>query len=143
MSAFFLIFDMAIAICKEIFLFDQYLSCSATNQAGCALRFLFPVTLKQPDIFIQIPLHMTPSKIPELPSRQEIESILNACASLRHRTILTTIYASGLRVSELCQRQISDIDSQRMMLRVVNGKAGKDRHTFMGRTSSETGAAYI
>lgn len=110
---------------------DRQLSCSTTNQAGCALRFLFRVTLKQPDICIQIPLRLTPSKLPELLSRQEVESILNACSSLRHRTILTTIYASGLRVSELCRLQISDIDSQRMMLKVVNGKGGKDRYTLL------------
>lgn len=89
---------------------DRHLSCYTTNQAGCALRFLFRVTLRQPDICIQIPLRLTPSKLPELLSRQEVESILNACSSLRHRIILTTIYASGLRVSELCRLQISDND---------------------------------
>jgi integrase/recombinase XerD len=110
---------------------DRHLSSSTTNQAGCALRFLFRVTLKQPDICIQIPLRLTPSKLPELLSRQEVERILSACTSLRHRTILTTIYASGLRVSELCRLKIGDIDSQRMMLRVVNGKGGKDRYTLL------------
>ena len=110
---------------------DRHLSCSTTNQAGCALRFLFRVTLKQPDICIQIPLRITPSKLPELLSRQEVESILSACTNLRHRTLLTTVYATGLRVSELCHLKVSDIDSARMMLRVSHGKGGKDRYTLL------------
>lgn len=110
---------------------DRHLSSSTTNQAGCALRFLFRVTLKQADICIRIPLRLAPSKLPELLSRQEVECILSACGNLRHRTILTTIYASGLRVSELCRLKIGDIDSQRMMLRIVQGKGGKDRYTLL------------
>ena len=110
---------------------ERHLSGSTTNQAGCALRFLFRVTLKQPDIHIEIPLRKIPSKLPELLSREEVQDILRACTNLRHRTLLTTIYATGLRVSELCQLKVNDIDSKRMMLRVVNGKGGKDRYTLL------------
>lgn len=110
---------------------DKHLSTSTTNQAGCALRFLFRVTLRQPDIGIEIPLRKPPERLPELLSRQEVESILAVCTNLRHRTILTTIYATGLRVSELCQLRVSDVDSKRMMLRISNGKGGKDRYTIL------------
>lgn len=110
---------------------DKHLSSSTTNQAGCALRFLFRVTLKQPEMCVQIPLRKTPAKLPELLSRQEVGSMLNGCTHLRHRTILTTLYATGLRVSELCQLKIRDIDSERMMIRVTHGKGGKDRYTLL------------
>jgi site-specific recombinase XerD len=110
---------------------DKHLSTSTTNQAGCALRFLFRVTLNQPEIGIEIPLRKPPERLPELLSRQEVESILAACTNLRHRTILTTIYATGLRVSELCQLKVSDVDSKRMMLRISHGKGGKDRYTLL------------
>lgn len=110
---------------------DKHLSTSTTNQAGCALRFLFRVTLNQPDIGIEIPLRKPPERLPELLSKQEVESILAACTNLRHRTILTTIYATGLRVSELCQLKVCDVDSTRMMLRICHGKGGKDRYTLL------------
>jgi integrase/recombinase XerD len=89
------------------------------------------VTLNQPDIGIEIPLRKPPERLPELLSKQEVESILAACTNLRHRTILTTIYATGLRVSELCQLKVSDVDSTRMMLRICHGKGGKDRYTLL------------
>jgi site-specific recombinase XerD len=110
---------------------DKHLSTSTTNQAGCALRLLFRVTLNQPDVGIEIPLRKPPERLPELLSRQEVESIIASCTNLRHRTILTTMYATGLRVSELCQLKVSDVDSKRMMLRVSNGKGGKDRYTIL------------
>ncbi|CAN5905587.1 tyrosine-type recombinase/integrase [soil metagenome] len=110
---------------------ERHLSGSTTNQAGCALRFLFRVTLKQGDVNIEIPLRKIPSKLPQLLSREEVQDILRACTNLRHRTLLTTAYATGLRISELCQLKVNDIDSKRMMLRVVNGKGGKDRYTLL------------
>ena len=117
---------------------DKHLSTSTTNQAGCALRFLFRVTLNQPHICIEIPLRKPPERLPELLSRQEVESIIAACMNLRHRTILTTIYATGLRVSELCQLKVSDVDSQRMMLRICHGKGGKDRYALLSQKLLET-----
>ena len=110
---------------------DKHRSTSTTNQAGCALRFLFRFTLNQPDICIEIPLRKPPERLPELLSREEVESIIAACSNPRHRTILTTIYATGLRVSELCQLKVSDVDSKRMMLRIGNGKGGKDRYALL------------
>ena len=110
---------------------ERHLSGSTTNQAGCALRFLFRATLKQADVNIEIPLRKIPSKLPQLLSREEVQDILRACTNLRHRTLLTTAYATGLRISELCQLKVNDIDSKRMMLRVVNGKGGKDRYTLL------------
>lgn len=110
---------------------ERQRSWSTTNQAVCALRFLFHVTLKRPEVALAIPMRRTGSKQPEILSRDEIASILNAARQLMHRTFLMTAYAAGLRVGEACHLRCADIDAQRMMLRVVSGKGGKDRYTLL------------
>ena len=104
---------------------------STTNQAVCALRFLFHVTLKQPDVSIAIPHRRIGSKQPEILSAQEVDRILAACHSTAHRTLLMTTYAAGLRVAEVCSLKVADIDSSRMMIRVCGGKGAKDRYTLL------------
>jgi integrase/recombinase XerD len=110
---------------------ERHLSTSTTNQAGCALKFLYRFTLKRAQTCIEIPLRRAPDKLPELLSRQEVDDIIAYCSNLRQRALLMTAYGSGLRVSELCHLKVSDIDSDRMMLRVANGKGGKDRYTLL------------
>jgi integrase/recombinase XerD len=107
------------------------LAWASTNQAACALRFLFHVTLGQPAAVFTIPSRKAPSKLPEILSRQEVDRLLGACTSLRHRALLMTTYAAGLRVTETCGLKVADIDSERMMLRVAHGKGGKDRYTLL------------
>jgi site-specific recombinase XerD len=104
---------------------------SSTNQAACALRFFFHVTLKQSDTSFLIPSRKTPSKLPDILSRSEVDRIIGACTCLRHRALLMTVYAGGLRVTEACSLKVADIDSARMMIRVTNGKGGKDRYTLL------------
>lgn len=106
-------------------------SWSTTNQAVCALRFLFHVTLKQPNVSIAIPHRRIGSKQPEILSAEEVSRILAACRNLHHRTLLMTTYAAGLRVGEVCRLRLSDIDSGRMMIRVAGGKGAKDRYTLL------------
>jgi integrase/recombinase XerD len=108
-------------------------SWSTTNQAVCALRFLFHVTLKRPDVSIAIPHRRIGSKQPEILSAQEISRILAACRSTAHRTLLMTTYAAGLRVGQVCRLKITDIDSSRMMIRVAGGKGAKDRYTLLSQ----------
>lgn len=104
---------------------------STTNQAVCALRFLFHVTLKQPEVALNIPTRRAGGKQPEILSRDEVGRILNAARQPMHRTFLMTAYAAGLRVSEACCLRCADIDAQRMMIRVVSGKGNKDRYTLL------------
>ncbi len=72
-------------------------------------------------------------KLPYVLSKEEILSILNHISSLKHRTILLTIYSSGLRISEVLNLSVADIDSVNMLIRVRGGKGGKDRFTILGR----------
>lgn len=114
------------------------LSWSTTNQAACALRFLFHITLKRPDAAFIIPSRKAAARLPEILSRDEVHRILNGCSNLRHRALLMTTYAAGLRVTETCRLKVGDIDSERMMLRVANGKGGKDRYTLLSAALLDT-----
>ena len=99
--------------------------------ATAALRFLYKVTLKKnwsPD---DIPMPKLPFKLPVILSREEVMHFLASVASLKHRTILTTAYAAGLRVSEAVHVKVTDIDSKRMVLRVDQGKGNHDRDVML------------
>jgi integrase/recombinase XerD len=90
-----------------------------------SLRFLYKVTLKREWIVREIPLPKKPFKLPVIPSGKELAHFFDSVASLMHRTVLMTAYAAGLRISEVTHLKITDIDSHRMMLRVVQGKGQK------------------
>jgi integrase/recombinase XerD len=104
---------------------------STTNQAVCALRFLFHVTLKQPDVALNIPMRRSGSTQPDILSRNEVARILDAAHQPMHRAFLMTTYAAGLRVSEACTLRTVHVDSERMMIRVVSGKGNRDRYTLL------------
>ena len=115
---------------------DRHLSYSTLNQAGCAARFLFEVVLGVPRERFVIPLAKTPRIQPEILSRQQIAELFAACQNPARRMLLQTIYATGLRVAEACALRVADIDSapDRMCIRVVHGKGGKDRYTLLSAT---------
>jgi site-specific recombinase XerD len=96
-----------------------------------ALRFLYKVTLKREWVDTEIPLPKKPFQLPVILSREEVAHFLESIASLKHRTILMTAYAAGLRISEVTHLKITDIDSQRMMIRVDQGKSRKDRYVML------------
>ncbi len=115
-----------------LYLIEQRkLAWNSTNQAACALRFLYHITLHQPATRCCIPLRRAAPKLPDILSPAEVHRILDACRCIRHRALLTTAYAAGLRVSETCALKLDDIDSQRMMLRVQGGKGGRDRYSLL------------
>ena len=96
-----------------------------------ALRFLYKVTLKRTWAVDEIPMPKRPRKLPEILSPEEVMHFLNAITNHKHRAILMTAYAAGLRVSEATHLKVTDIDSQRMMLRVEQGKGMKDRYVML------------
>lgn len=96
-----------------------------------ALRFFYNVTLNQAWVFDEIPAPKKPQKLPVILSPAEVNQFLENVPSLKHLAILSTIYASGLRVSEACHLKVTDIDSQRMTLRVNQGKGDKDRYSLL------------
>jgi len=100
-------------------------------QTVCALRFFYRVTLGRRVMLEDIAPPRRPFTLPTILSQAEVAAILTAPRNLKHRALLTTRYAAGLRVSELCQLQVTDIDSARMVLRVRQGKGQHDRYVML------------
>ncbi len=111
---------------------EKKLAPSSILIAVSALRFLYRVTLHKdwtlPDI---IPAPKKPQKLPVVLSREEVLQFLASVPSLKHRAILTTCYAAGLRISEAVSLKPTAIDSQRMVVRVELGKGQKDRYIML------------
>lgn len=107
------------------------LAWSSCNQAVCAFRFFYGVTLQRASFALQIPHGRTPQKQPEILSRLEVMRLLDAATGVRDRVLLKTTYAAGLRLSEVVALRWADIDSGRMTLRVVQGKGARDRYTVL------------
>lgn len=100
--------------------------------AVAALRFLYMVTLQKDwSLEAAIPAPQKPQQLPVVLSRAEVLQFLDSVRSLKHRTILTVCYAAGLRISEAVRLQPPHIDSQRMVVRVEQGKGQKDRYVML------------
>jgi integrase/recombinase XerD len=111
---------------------ERKLAPSTILVAVAALRFLYKVTLhKDWTLEDVIPAPKKPQKLPIVLSPEEVLRFLGCVASLKHRTILTTCYAAGLRISEATRLKATDIDSQRMVIRVDQGKGQKDRYVML------------
>jgi len=111
----------------QLWLLQQQVARSTFIQAVSALRFCYETTLGRPWMVEYIPYPRRQKTLPLILSRAEVAALLVAPRNLKHRTILATLYAAGLRVSELCQLQPRDIESQRMVIRVRHGKGQRDR----------------
>jgi site-specific recombinase XerD len=115
----------------QVHLVSNGISWPALNQTVCALRFFYGVTLGHGEIPERIPYAREPRKLPVVLSADEVVRFLEAVASLKTRTALTTAYAAGLRASEAVGLKVADIDSARMVIRVEHGKGGKDRYIML------------
>lgn len=110
---------------------ERGLSYSTCNQALSAARFLFEQVLGRPPDALRIPSPKVPQRLPEILSREEMVRLIEAATELKHKAVLMTTYSGGLRVSEVCRLKVTDIDIDRMMIRVEQGKAKKDRSTLL------------
>lgn len=102
-------------------------SWASFNQAVCALRFLYRVTIPRAWPVIQIPFAKKPKKLPVVLGPEETKRLLECARPLKPRVLLTTIYATGLRLEEATHLKVQDIDSVRMLMRVAHGKGAKER----------------
>ncbi len=103
-----------------------------------ALRFFFVKTLKRHQFRDFLPYPQDRRRLPTVLSREEVARLIDAAGTLFRRTLLMTLYATGMRRSELARLKVSDIDSQRMIIRVVEGKGGKDRDLPLSPVLLET-----
>jgi site-specific recombinase XerD len=103
------------------------------NQVRCALRFFYRVTLGRRWDLETIACAKTGRRLPTVLSVEEVRRLLAAAPRLKSRTMLTTLYATGARVSELVNLRVADIDSQRMVVRIRQGKGQKDRYVMLSQ----------
>jgi site-specific recombinase XerD len=122
---------------------EKKLATSSVLIAVAALRFLYKVSLNKNWAFEDIiPVPHKPEKLPVILSPEQVLHFLGCVRSRRHRAILTSCYAAGLRISESIHLKATDIDSQRMVIRVEQGKGQKDRYVMLSPKLLETLRSY-
>lgn len=112
---------------------ERRVSCGVINAFSSALRFFYKVTVRRPWMLEHIPMARKEKHLPSVLSRDEVLEFLDAIPNSKHRAILTTCYAAGLRVSEVTALKVSDIDSARGVIHVRQGKGKKDRMVPLSR----------
>jgi len=115
----------------QLYLIEKEVSWSVFNQTLCALRFLYIKTLGRPWDIQEIEFPKRPQKLPIVLSQEEVAEFLNNITDYRCRVVLTTIYAAGLRLTEGTGLTRAAIDSQRMTIRIEQGKGKKDRYVML------------
>ncbi len=114
------------------------MSAGTVEGRTAALRFLFVKTLKRPYIHDQIPFPKRQRPLPAVLSQDEVARLIDSAQNLMHRAMLMTLYGTGVRRAELCQLKVADVDSKRMVIRVRNGKGGRDRDVLLSDKLLET-----
>jgi site-specific recombinase XerD len=119
----------------QVFLLEERKLAVGTVVAQiAALRFFFLRVLKRRDMKEDLPYPKRRRRLPVVLSPEEVQRLIAGAKNLYHRTLLLTLYGGGLRRSELCRLKVRDIDSQRMVLRVEQGKGGRDREVPLSLT---------
>jgi site-specific recombinase XerD len=121
---------------------EREVSLSTYIQAVSALRFFYTQTLHRKIDIERIPFPRPSRKLPAILSREEVQKLLQAPRTLRHRVLLATLYGAGLRVSEVTQLKVRDLDARRGAISVRQGKGRKDRQTLLSHKLVELLRAY-
>src|SRR3989442_1302420 len=98
---------------------------------AAALRFLYRITLQQPELAARVPRPRRPQTLPTVLSVQEVGQVLGAITAPKYRALFLTCYGAGLRIGEACALEPTDIDSTRMLLHVRHGKGGHERYVTL------------
>lgn len=106
---------------------ERKLNARTVVQYSAGLRFFFVKTLKRHYMLENIPLPKEPRTLPRVLSQGEVTTLIESASNLMHRAILMTLYATGMRRAELCQLKVSDIDKERMVIHIRQGKGQRDR----------------
>jgi integrase/recombinase XerD len=114
-----------------VHLAQQQIDAPTINAAIAALRFFFNITLQRPDLVRPLTTVQNPRRAPVMLSQEEVARLLEAAPGVKYRAALSVAYGAGLRVCEVVAPKVSDIDSQRMTLRVEQGKGQRDRYVML------------
>jgi integrase/recombinase XerD len=128
----------------QAYLFQaKKLAPATVSQYVSALRFLFVKTLRRHFLAEYIPFPKSRKRLPTVLSPEEVTRLIDAACNLYHRTLLMTLYSTAARRAELCRLKVPDIDSQRMMIRIVHGKGGRHREVPLSPKLLETLRVYF
>lgn len=115
----------------QLHLVDAGTSPTSLNAAIIGLKFFFDVTLDRGELMARMRPVRIPQRLPVVLSKEEVGRLIAACGNLKHQTALSLAYGTGLRASEVSALKVGDIDSERMTLRVEQGKGRKDRYAML------------
>ncbi|MEM5332104.1 site-specific integrase [Paraburkholderia sp. JHI2823] len=115
----------------QLHLVDHGVSPVSLNAAISGLKFFFEVTLGKPELMARMKPVRVPRTLPVVLSPEEVRRLIAAATNLKHQTALSVAYGAGLRASEVVALRVSDIDSQRMTLRIEQGKGRRDRYAML------------
>jgi integrase/recombinase XerD len=115
----------------QLYLIESGMSICNRNRIMTGVRFLFRVTLRRHDLAAEVWHIKEPQKLPPVLSPEEVKRVLTLATSLKARAMLTLAYGCGLRASEVVRLRAGDIDSEQMIIRIVQSKGRKDRHVML------------
>jgi site-specific recombinase XerD len=115
----------------QLHLVEQGVSATTINATLTGLGFLFGVTLERPNVLMRTSRVRPPQKLPRVLSVDEVARLLAGASNPKHRAALAVAYGAGLRASEVVHLKVTDIDSERMIVRVVQGKGRRDRYAML------------
>jgi site-specific recombinase XerD len=124
------------ATAEDLRLFQLHLSQTGTsagtiNATVSGLRFFFETTLSKPEVLKNVTSVHEPRRLPIVPSRKDVTLVIDSAGSLKYKAAFSIAYGAGLRTNEVVHLKVSDIDSDRMVLRVDEGKGDKDRYAML------------
>jgi len=115
----------------QLYLVESGASICNRNRIMTGIRFLFRITLRRHDLAAEVWHIKEPQKLPPVLSPEEVKRVLTLATSLKARVMLTLAYGCGLRASEVVRLRAGDIDSEQMIIRIVQSKGRKDRHVML------------
>ncbi|MFM0147702.1 tyrosine-type recombinase/integrase, partial [Paraburkholderia sp. RL18-085-BIA-A] len=115
----------------QLHLVDHGTSPVSLNAAITGLKFFFEITLDRPELMVRMQPVRVPRTLPVVLSPDEVRRLIEAAGNLKHQTALSVAYGAGLRASEVVALKVTDVDSQRMTLRIEQGKGHKDRYAML------------
>lgn len=104
---------------------------SYVNQTVNAIKFYYEIVYNMPNRFYYLERPRKKKKLPDVLSKEDVLKIIKQTSNIKHKCILSLLYSAGLRMSELLNLQIHDIESERMMIKVRSAKGNKDRYTLL------------
>jgi len=115
----------------QLHLVDAGTSPITLNATLTGLKFFFDITLGRGELMARMQPVKLPRTVPVVLSMQEAAALIAAARNIKHQAALSVAYGAGLRASEVCRLKVGDVDSQRMALRVEQGKGAKDRYAML------------